>query len=157
MTKRAGGTETASTTVPLRPAFVVHSLEHVEAALAAAPEGAPALVLVSAQGAGASLGPLFWQAILRQASEAYPNARFTAYLDCADEAGTVLRALRAGVRHVRFFGRPEVSERLAAISEQLGAEITDEAFDTFDLLDQPDSFAACRAWLWRKNTLCGQD
>ena len=157
MPKPAGGTETNSTTVPLRPAFVVHSLEHVEAALAAAPEGAPALVLVSAQGAGASLGPLFWQAMLRQAGKAYPNARFTAYLDCADEAGTVLRALRAGVDHVRFIGRPEVAERLAAIAEQLGAEITDEALDTFDLLDQPDPFAACRAWLWRKNTLCGQD
>lgn len=157
MPKRAGGTETVSTSVPLRPAFVVHFLQHVEAALAAAPKGAPTLVLVSGPGAGASLGPLFWQAMLRQATEAYPNARFTAYLDCADEAGTVLRALRAGVCHIRFIGRPEVAKRLAAIAEQLDAEITDETFDTFDLLDQPDPFAACRAWLWRKNTLYGQD
>ena len=115
------------------------------------------MVLVSAPGAGASFGPLFWQAMLRQARKAYPNARFTAYLDCADEAGTVLRALRAGVGHVRFIGRPEVAERLAAIAAQLGAEMTDEAFDAFDLLDQPDPFAACRAWLWRKHTLCSQD
>ena len=95
--------------------------------------------------------------MLRQAAEAYPQARFTAYLDCADEAGTVLRALRAGVDRIRFTGSPEVAGRLAAIAEQLDAEITDEVFDTFDLLDQPDPFAACRAWLWRKNTLYGQD
>lgn len=95
--------------------------------------------------------------MLHQAAEAYPQARFTAYLDCADEAGTVLRALRAGVDRIRFTGSPDVARRLAAIAEQLDAEITDEVFDTFDLLDQPDPFAACRAWLWRKNTLYGQD
>ncbi len=157
MPKRAGETERVSTPVSLRPALVVHSLQHVEAALAAASDGTEGLVLVSASGAGASLGPLFWLAMLRQATSAYPQAVFTAYLDCSDEAGTALRALRAGVDHIRFTGRPDVGERLASIAQQLGAEVTDEAFDCFDLLDQPDPFAACRAWLWRKNTLYGQD
>ena len=157
MPKRAGGTETVSTPVPLRPALVVHCLEHVEAALAAAPDGVPRLTLVSASGAGASLGPLAWLAMLRQSTKAFPQARFTAYLDCADEAGTALRALRAGVQHIRFTGRPEVTERLTGIAGQLGAEVVGEAFDGFDLLGQPDPCAACRAWLWRKNTLYGQD
>ena len=125
--------------------------------MAAAPNGEPTLILVSAPGAGASLGPLFWRAMVRQAAEVYPQARFTAYLDCANEAGTVLRALRAGVDRIRFTGPPETARRLAAIAEELGAELTDETFDAFDLLDQPDPFAACRAWLWRKGTLYGQD
>ena len=141
----------------LRPALVVHWREHVEAALAAAADGEWHLILVSAPGAGSSLGPLMWRAMLRQAAALYPKARFTAYLDCADEAGTVLRALRAGVSHIRFIGEPEVARRLSAIAEQLDASITNEDFECFDLLDQPDPFAACRAWLWRQSAPHGRD
>ena len=95
--------------------------------------------------------------MLRQAAERYPDARFTAYLDCADEAGTVLRALRAGVSHIRFTGPRELLSRLHDIARQLDAEITDEDFARFDLLDQPDPFAACRVWLWREDFAHGQD
>ena len=141
----------------LRPALVVHWREHVEAALAAAADSERHLILVSTPGAGASLGPLMWRAMLRQAAALYPKARFTAYLDCADEAGTALRALRAGVSHVRFTGEADVAQQLSAIAGQLEASITGEDFERFDLLDQPDPFAACRAWLWRRNAAHGRD
>ena len=145
------------TTKSRRAALIVHWREHVEAALAAASDANQHILLVSAPGAGASLGPLAWQAMLRQAVATYPKARFAAYLDCADEEGTVLKALRAGVAHVRFSGAAEVAVRLASIAEQSGAELTTEDFEGFDLRQQPDSFAACRAWIWRKSTLKGQD
>jgi acyl-CoA reductase-like NAD-dependent aldehyde dehydrogenase len=52
-----------------------------------------------------------------------PEARFTAILDCGDDAGAAMAAIRAGVEAIVFTGRTDVAERLAAIAAAKGANV----------------------------------
>jgi hypothetical protein len=79
--------------------------------------------LDSFPGAGVSAGPGWFQAIVAALAEEFPERRFDAALDCGDEPGAVLAALRHGVRRVRFSGDPGAARRLAEIAEQLGAAV----------------------------------
>jgi hypothetical protein len=52
-----------------------------------------------------------------------PGARFSAVLDCSDDAGAAMAALRVGLAAVIFTGRPDIAERLTAIAAQQGARL----------------------------------
>ena len=130
--------------------IVVHSLEQARAAIAAAAELGVPLTLTSAVGAGGSVGPLWFKSLIDAAQTEHPAVNLTAVLDCADEAGTALGALRAGLKCVRFTGRAEVRARIAAIAAELGATIDAEPTpDQLDLLDLADPRSAARAYLAR--------
>jgi hypothetical protein len=106
------------------------------------------VILASAAGAGGYAGPLWFKALVETALGEHPGMAAAAVLDCADEAGTTLAALRAGIKRVRFTGRDDVRQRLAAIAAQLGAEIeSGDALPALDLLDAGDPARACRAYL----------
>jgi hypothetical protein len=47
-----------------------------------------------------------------------PDALFSAVLDCGDEPGAALAAIRAQVEAVVFAGRSDVARRLADIARQ---------------------------------------
>lgn len=128
--------------------IIVHSLDHARAALAAAAELRVPVTLASAEGAGGYAGPLWFKALIETALRDHPGLSAAAVLDCADEAGTTLAALRAGIKRVRFSGGDEVRQRLAAIAAQLGAEIeSGEPPPALDLLDAADPRRLCRAYL----------
>ena len=128
--------------------IIVHSLEHTAAAAAASAALGLPVILQSAPGAGTYAGPTWFMAVVEAATAAYPGAQVTTIIDCADEAGSVLAALRTGFRRVRFTGRPDTRARLADIAAALGAEIEGDALvEALDLLDRRDAEAACRAWL----------
>lgn len=76
----------------LPPAVVVHGLEHALAALA---QGLP-ITLLSAPGAGAFAGALWWRELVAQARAAHPATPCTDILDCADAPGRAMAAIRAG-------------------------------------------------------------
>ena len=103
--------------------IIVHSLDHARAALAAAAALGVPVTLASAAGAGGYAGPLWFKALIEIALRDHPGVSAAAVLDCGDEAGTTLGALRAGLKRVRFTGASEVRDRLAAIAAQLGATI----------------------------------
>jgi hypothetical protein len=103
------------------PVFVVHSLAHAVAALEAA--GERPVVLLSAPGAGVYAGAGWWRAVIEAACAAAPQAAFTALLDCGDDAGMAMAALRAGAQAVVFTGRTDVAERLQAIAARQGAQL----------------------------------
>src|SRR5579864_2025139 len=128
--------------------IIIHSLDHARAALdAAAAVGVP-VTLASAIGAGGYAGPLWFKAVIEAALHDHPGVTAAAVLDCGDEAGTTLGALRAGLKLVRFTGRDDVRERLAAIAAQLGAAIeSGEPVPALDLLDAADPARLCRAYL----------
>lgn len=131
--------------------IIVHSLDHARAALAAAAELGVPVMLVSAAGAGAYAGPLWFKALIEAARADHPDVAVAALLDCADEPGTVLAALRAGIKSVRFTGAAAARERLAGIAAALGATIESDAGPALDLLDARDPASACRAYLaWNK-------
>jgi hypothetical protein len=128
--------------------IIVHSLEEAQAALAAAAALGIAVTLESAPGAGAYAGPLWFKALVDEARRAHPAAVATAVLDCADEPGTALAALRAGLARVRFTGPEETRQRLAEIGAALGAAVEGASTEpALDLLAARDPEAAARAFL----------
>jgi len=130
------------------PRIIIHSLDHARAALAAAAAAGVPVTLASAEGAGGYAGPMWFKALIETAQSEHPGVAAASVLDCADEAGTTLAALRAGLKRVRFTGRDDVRRRLAAIAAQLGAEIeSGEALPALDLLDASDPARACRLYL----------
>jgi hypothetical protein len=123
---------------------VVRSLRQaLAAAEAAAALGVP-LVLESAEGAVAYAG-IGWFAGLRQAvRERHPSLDLAFVLDCGDEAGTAMAALRRGFRRVRFSGPPAVAEKLRQMG--LGLE-TGNAGAALDLGHAMQPEDACRKFL----------
>ena len=118
------------------PVFVVHSLAHAVAALTAAAEAGRPIILLSAPGAALYAGPGWWRALIEAARATVPEARCTAMLDCADDAGAAQGAIRARVEAIVFAGRPEGAARLADIADQRGIEVVAQCpTATLDLVD----------------------
>ncbi|HEX3414453.1 MAG TPA: hypothetical protein VHT00_22335, partial [Stellaceae bacterium] len=69
------------------------------------------VVLVSAPDAGGYVGPGWFKA-LAAAREAVPDARCSSLLDCGENVGAALAAIRAEVEGVIFIGRPDAAHRL---------------------------------------------
>jgi delta 1-pyrroline-5-carboxylate dehydrogenase len=104
-------------------AIVIHSLAHAVAALTAAAKASRPIVLASAPDAGIYAGPGWFGALLHSAREAVPATQFEALLNCGDDAGAAMAAIRAGVPTVVFTGRTDVAARLADIAGQAGARL----------------------------------
>jgi hypothetical protein len=127
--------------------IIVHSLAHAEAALAAATALDRPVTLLSAPGAGASAGPRWFLALIAAAARDHPAARYETVLDCADEPGTALAALRAGCKRVIFLGTVDTRAKLAEIAAAIGARLEAGEGRALDLLGQRDAEAACRAFI----------
>jgi hypothetical protein len=121
---------------------VVHHLEQARAALAAAAEVGCAIQLRSAPGAAGYAGVGYLKALGEQAGQEL-------VIDCGDDAGLVMAALRTGCRRLVFSGSEEVGRRLADMAEQLDAELVAEAHAPELLILQPedDPAAALRSRL----------
>ena len=125
--------------------IIIHSLDHARAALAAAVACGKEVTLVSAPGAALQAGPGWFKAVIDQASEAYPQVAVTAILDCGDQPGAVLAALRLGLKHIRFDGPPEIRAKLA----EMGAVLAEPPEAALDLLAVREPESACRTFLGR--------
>jgi len=132
------------------PAFIVHSLDHARAALAAAAEAGAAVVLVSPPGAAAFMGAEYFRAMVARARAEHPAAEAEAVLDCADKAGHALGAIRNGAEAVRFTGPKATREKLAAIAHAAGARLHSGRVRALDLASVPDPWRAARAHLAAK-------
>jgi hypothetical protein len=119
------------------------------------------VVLTSAPEAGIYAGPGWFAALVEAARAAVPGAQFSAALDCGDDAGAALAALRrSGIERVVFSGRADVAERLADIGRQLGIAVATvrpaAALDLIDLiLAPPDQIERhCSESLARNRRFC---
>ncbi|MCW9040408.1 MAG: hypothetical protein OQJ76_07920 [Rhodospirillales bacterium] len=116
-------------------AIIVHDIAHVRAALAAAAEAGIHVTLISPPGAAAYMGAAMFGEMIDQAAAEYPNAIFTAVLDCSDDPGMALNALRHGVKAIRFAGPEEVKVKIADIAAQSGATIKSSIPGALDLAE----------------------
>lgn len=125
--------------------IIIHSLAHARAALAAAAALNVPVTLASAPGAASQAGPAWFKAVIEEASAEHPNVAVTAILDCSDEPGAVMAALRTGLSQLRFSGSQTMRAKLAA----MGAFFHDAppAGDALDLLDVREPEAQCRGFL----------
>ena len=106
------------------------------------------VVLVSAPDAGGYAGPGWFKALVATAREAVPDVRCSSLLDCGDNVGAALAAIRAEVEGVIFTGRPDVARRLADIARQHRAHF--ETKRPVDALDLGEDFFATREDLERR-------
>jgi len=134
--------------------IVIHSLQHARAALAAAVQCRIAVTLLSAEGAAGNAGPLWFVELVKAAEEEFPNAKFSAILDCGDAPGYALAALRAGCKSICFRGKPAVAAKIKAIARHYGATLctgkTANSGKALDLSGQTDPVTACRRWLSKR-------
>ena len=128
--------------------IIVHSLAQARAAIGAAAALDVPVTLQSAPGAGAYAGASWWKALTEAAAADHPGTAVSFILDCGEDAGAVLAALRMGLRHLRFTGSAAARQRLDGIAAALAAQIESGTLDTtLDLLDRRDPAAACHAFL----------
>ena len=127
----------------MRREIVIHSLDHARAALAAAAARGKDVTLASAPGAALQAGPGWFKAVIDEARAAFPQVAVTAILDCSDQPGAALAALRLGLVNLRFHGAAELQEKLAG----MGAILAPPAEATLDLREIPEPETACAAFL----------
>lgn len=128
-------------------AIIIHELADATAALAVAAELGRPVTLMSARGGAASVGAGWFDAVVREARAAFPDAPASAILDCADRADLVQAALRQGLKEIAFRGPAAMADRLADIARQQGAVLHRRLPPALDLFGVSDRRAACRAWL----------
>jgi len=94
------------------------------------------MVLVSVPGAASYVGSGCFRELVIAAREAVPEAGFSSLLDCGDDAGAALGAVRSEIEGVVFTGRADVARRLADIARQHGVRfLTDRPQASLDLGD----------------------
>ena len=124
------------------PQVVVHDRAQAEAALAAAEEVGCAIWLRSAPDAAAYAGVGYLKAL----GDALGHE---IVVDCGEDAGLAMAALRTGCRRLAFSGPRAVSQRLAEMATEVGAWYRHEtqAPGALWLSPDDDARARCRAWL----------
>jgi hypothetical protein len=121
---------------------VIHDLEQARRAVAAAAEVGCAIELRSAPGAAAYAGVGYLKAL----GDAVGHELL---IDCGDDAGIAMAALRTGCRRLSFAGAADTARRLAEMAEQLDAVLVHEASapQMLELLPEDDAAAMVRARL----------
>jgi hypothetical protein len=133
--------------------IIIHSLSQATAVLTVSARAGRPVVLVSVPDAGGYVGPGWFKALLAAAREAVPDARCSSLLDCGDNVGAALAAIRAEMEGIIFTGRPNVARRLADIARQHGVRFeTKRPADPLDLggdffASQEDLERRCAAFL----------
>ena len=122
--------------------IAVHDLDQARAALEAAGEAGLPVRLRSAPDAAGYAGGGYLRALCDEVAHEL-------VIDCGDDAGLVMAALREGCRRLAFSGSEEVAQKLADMAGQLGAELRHERAppDVLVLSPEADARAAVLAWL----------
>jgi hypothetical protein len=128
-------------------ALMVHTLDHVRAALAAASGLGRPVLLVTAPGAADYAGPRFLKAMIDRAAIGFPSAEWDALIDCGALGGTAFAALDAGWRRLAVADRGAVATRLGAIAAARGARVEPLPNSILDLGREADPRGAARTWL----------
>jgi hypothetical protein len=128
------------------PQVVVHNRVQAEAALAAAAEVGCEIWLRSAPDAAGYAGVGYLKALGAAVDHEI-------VVDCGDDAGLVMAALRTGCRRLAFSGPAAVSQRLAEMAAEVGAWYRHEAPapgmspQMLCLSPDDDARSRCRVWL----------
>lgn len=114
---------------------MVHHLDQARAALRVAAEVGCAIELRSAPGAGGYAGVGYLKVLGDQVGDEL-------WIDCGDDAGLVMAALRTGCGRIAFSGDVEVRRRLDDMAMQLGATLIATTRAPEALILQPEDDAA---------------
>src|SRR5262245_56869264 len=102
---------------------VVRSFDEARQALAVGHAAGAAVTLLSPPGAAAYLGVGFFWALVEAARAEFPRVLAKAVMDCGEDPGWALAALRTGFECVVLRGNPRARARVAAIARAMGATV----------------------------------
>lgn len=135
------------------PVIIVRTLAQAEAALAAAAEASRVVVLASPPGGALTSGAAFYASLAREAAARNPEAAFSLRVDCGDDCGAALGALRIGIPEISCRAPRASRERLAALARRHNAHLVPMTArtwrDSLDLQGVGDPLKACRERLAR--------
>ncbi len=126
----------------LHPAVTIHGQEEARRALA---PGLP-VVLLSAPGAGAWAGALWWRRLIDLLHVEFPGVSFADLLDCGDSPGAALAALRTGCRALVLARAVPAWPAVDALARTLGAELQALRPESLDLA-MPGAERRLASWL----------
>jgi len=124
----------------------VHSLEQAIVAAEVARDNHQTLHLLSAPGAASAAGVGWFAALGDIIAERFPDLSATVTLDCADEPGLALGALRRGLKSIVLTGNPEAIARVTEIAATYGALVGQNSLRALDLGSVADPKTACARW-----------
>jgi hypothetical protein len=134
--------------MPPPPAFIVHDLAQARIVFAAASVVRVPIRVESAPGAAGYAGAGWWAAMIAAARHEYPEVEAVCVLDCGEEPGRALGAIRQGVEAIRCRARPKARARLKALAEAAGVTfVSGRTADILDLATVPEPNAAVAARL----------
>ena len=131
-----------ASSVVIPPAVVVHGLPHAQQALAL---GRP-VTLLSAPGAGCYAGCGWWRALVEAARSSAPGVEAPDVLDCLDQTGRAIEALRHGLRRIVLLPNAPARDDAAERAAGLGAELLPARPAALDLA-QPGAARYLASWL----------
>lgn len=105
------------------PAQTVRDWAETRAALEAARSQGRAVFLCSPPGAAAWLGAGWWAALQEKAHAEFPEVEFVLALDCGEDAGDAMAAIRAGVKALIFTGDNDAARKLGDMAMQTGSRL----------------------------------
>jgi hypothetical protein len=103
--------------------IVVHEIGHALAALSAARAHNRPLIILSSTGAVRSAGAGWWRELVAQSRESMPEQDAEWILDCGDEPGMALAALREGVGTIALNASEPIWSRVAQIAARCDASV----------------------------------
>jgi hypothetical protein len=93
------------------------------------------IVLATSPGAGSYVGPGWFREVIAAARDAVPEAGCSSLLDCGDDRGAALAALRSEVEGIVFTGPADVARRLADMASQYRVRfVTERPMPALDLV-----------------------
>lgn len=116
-----------------QPIFIIHGRDHAFCVAQASEQTGVPVFLFSARGAALSLGPEVFLTIIKTAYRHFPDAQIEGVLDCADDAGVALGALRRGVTHISVNAPDPSQTKIIDIARQLGATVQKYPTNAVDL------------------------
>lgn len=130
--------------------IIIHSLDHARSAVTAAMQCGVPVTIASAPFAAAYAGALWFRKVVEKAvaeQDGLPPGHITTVLDCGDEPGLALSALRQGMKVICYNGTAASRGKITAIAAELGAELWHGKMDSLDLNGVNNVEESCRQWL----------
>lgn len=126
----------------LHPAVTIYGLEDGRHALAPG----QTVLLLSAEGAGAWAGVLWWKALIDRLHVEFAENSFSDLLDCAASPGAAMAALRVGCPALVLRRTVPAWPAVAAAAASLGAELYPTRPESLDLA-RPGAARRLPDWL----------
>jgi len=126
---------------------IVHTPDHVRAALEAASEPHTPITLQSAPHATAYAGSLYLKHMFTQVKMDFPQVDAIFILDCGDNGAESVAAMEMGHTHIRSSAPGALRTKLEDIAKQHHVTVAPPSFESLDLHMLRDAKAACKKWL----------